>query len=171
MGNGEKAHCDRSSLDDQRLDIRSPFNARRMQQHTCKVKRLKHTPKAWRRSLSVSSEFSCRLCLHEFDAKWFRKATNISLMPPMRITTSVLTPTCKCAHNCTYVSYSLKKNEESSELWCKSKSVYIHYSQNDICLRWNSTDQFTQDDLTVNHRHPVQNIFKWPGQLKKVKIH
>lgn len=124
MGNGEKAHCDRSSLDDQRLDIRSPFNARRMQQHTCKVKRLKHTPKAWRRSLSVSSEFSCRLCIHEFDAKWFRKATNISLMPPMHITTSVLTPTCKCAHNSTYVSYSLKKWRKFRTLVQKQKCVY-----------------------------------------------
>lgn len=124
MGNGEKAHCDRSSLDDQRLDIRSPFNARRMQQHTCKVKRLKHTPKAWRWSLSVSSEFSCRLCIHEFDAKWFRKATNISLMPPMHITTSVLTPTCKCAHNCTYVSYSLKKWRKFRTLVQKQKCVY-----------------------------------------------
>lgn len=109
MGNGEKTHSDRSSHDKKRLDIRSPLNARGMQQHTCKFKRLKHTPKALQLSLSVNSEFSCRLCLHEFDAKWFRKATNISLMPPMHITTSVLTSTCKCAHNCTYVTYSFKK--------------------------------------------------------------
>lgn len=147
---------DRSNYEDQSLDIRSPLMCQVSTEEHLQFQSLEEWDKV--RKASVSSGFSQSLCLNEQKEKWLRKATNINLMPPVHVTTSVLTHTPKCTHNHTYITYIGKKWKKFRTL-IQSKTVFIHYFQDEICLRWNSSDQITQYNLSTNHRHPVQKYF------------